>query len=86
MKDAAIGDVIVTSGGKICGLATDRDLVVRVLAEGRDPHAAPRRCVQSGSGVPRARGRRGGAAGPGDGTVTITDVMTLLPGIDATIL
>jgi CBS domain-containing protein len=39
MKDAAIGDVIVTSGGKICGLVTDRDLVVRVLAEGRDPQA-----------------------------------------------
>jgi CBS domain-containing protein len=39
MKDQEIGDVIVLTDGKMCGLVTDRDLVVRVLAEGRDPDA-----------------------------------------------
>ncbi len=37
MKDQDIGDVIVVDGGQICGVVTDRDIVVRVLAEGRDP-------------------------------------------------
>jgi CBS domain-containing protein len=37
MKDQDIGDVIVVEGGEICGVVTDRDIVVRVLAEGRDP-------------------------------------------------
>jgi CBS domain-containing protein len=36
MKDQDIGDVIVTEGGQICGVVTDRDIVVRVVAEGRD--------------------------------------------------
>jgi CBS domain-containing protein len=38
MKENGIGDVMVTSDGVLCGLVTDRDLVVRVLAEGRDPN------------------------------------------------
>ncbi|HEX2272583.1 MAG TPA: CBS domain-containing protein [Acidimicrobiales bacterium] len=37
MKDQDIGDVIVVEGGQVCGVVTDRDIVVRVLAEGRDP-------------------------------------------------
>ena len=37
MRDADIGDVVVTRDGKLCGLVTDRDIVVRALAEGRDP-------------------------------------------------
>lgn len=37
MKQHGIGDVIVLTDGKMCGLVTDRDLAVRVLAEGRDP-------------------------------------------------
>src|SRR5437870_1003410 len=37
MRSLGIGDVIVLDDGVICGLVTDRDLVVRVLAEGRDP-------------------------------------------------
>jgi CBS domain-containing protein len=37
MREADIGDVIVLDGDTICGLVTDRDIVVRVLAEGRDP-------------------------------------------------
>ncbi len=37
MKEHDIGDVIVVDGGQVCGVVTDRDIVVRVLAEGRDP-------------------------------------------------
>ena len=37
MRDADIGDVIVLTDGTICGIVTDRDLVVRALADGQDP-------------------------------------------------
>ena len=37
MKAEDIGDVIVVQDGRICGVVTDRDIVVRVLAEGLDP-------------------------------------------------
>ena len=37
MRDRDIGDVIVTDGDKVAGILTDRDIVVRVIAEGRDP-------------------------------------------------
>jgi CBS domain-containing protein len=37
MRDAHIGDVIVLDNGRICGIVTDRDIVVRAVAEGRDP-------------------------------------------------
>ena len=37
MREADIGDVIVLDGDRICGLVTDRDIVVRVLAEDREP-------------------------------------------------
>jgi CBS domain-containing protein len=33
MRDTGIGDVLVTDGGRLCGIATDRDLVVRFLAQ-----------------------------------------------------
>lgn len=39
MKERNIGDVIVVDGDRVCGLVTDRDIVVRVLAEGRDAAA-----------------------------------------------
>jgi CBS domain-containing protein len=35
MRDRDIGDVLVTDGQRLCGIATDRDLVVRYLAEPR---------------------------------------------------
>jgi CBS domain-containing protein len=35
MRDRDIGDVLVTDGAQLCGIATDRDLVVRYLAEPR---------------------------------------------------
>ena len=37
MRDDGIGDVIVTDGDSLCGIVTDRDIVVRAIAEGRDP-------------------------------------------------
>ena len=38
MRDADIGDVIVVRDDEsVCGIVTDRDLVVRALADGADP-------------------------------------------------
>jgi CBS domain-containing protein len=37
MKEHDIGDVIVMDGPKLCGIVTDRDLVIRVVASGADP-------------------------------------------------
>ena len=38
MRDANIGDVLVTrSDGSVCGIVTDRDLALNVVAEGNDP-------------------------------------------------
>ena len=37
MRDGEIGDVVVTARGALAGLATDRDIVVRAVAEGKDP-------------------------------------------------
>ena len=36
MRDANIGDVIVLKDSQVCGILTDRDIVVRGVAEGRD--------------------------------------------------
>jgi CBS domain-containing protein len=37
MRDRQIGDVLVTDpSGKLCGIVTDRDLVVRALANDKD--------------------------------------------------
>lgn len=37
MRDRDIGDVLVEDKGKLVGIVTDRDIVVRVIAEGKDP-------------------------------------------------
>jgi len=37
MRDRDIGDLIVVRDGEILGMVTDRDLVIRGLAEGHDP-------------------------------------------------
>ena len=37
MRDARIGNVVVLEGETICGIVTDRDIVVRGIADGRDP-------------------------------------------------
>ena len=36
MRDKNIGDVIVLEGDDVCGIVTDRDIVIRGLAEGGD--------------------------------------------------
>jgi len=41
MKEDGIGDVIVIDGDHMCGLVTDRDIVVRAVAESRDPQQTP---------------------------------------------
>jgi CBS domain-containing protein len=37
MRDQGIGDVVVTHGPTMAGLVTDRDIVVRAIAEGLPP-------------------------------------------------
>lgn len=37
MRDASIGDVLVVEDGRLRGIVTDRDLVIRGMAENRDP-------------------------------------------------
>jgi CBS domain-containing protein len=37
MRDADVGDVMVVDGGRVIGLVTDRDIVVRGIAEDLDP-------------------------------------------------
>jgi len=40
MRDREVGDVIVVDqDGRVVGMLTDRDLAVRVVASGRDPHS-----------------------------------------------
>lgn len=41
MRDAGIRDVMITHSAEPQGLLTDRDVVVRALAEGRDPATTP---------------------------------------------
>ncbi len=38
MRDRNIGDILVIDGDRISGMITDRDIVVRALAAGRDPN------------------------------------------------
>lgn len=37
MRDRDIGNVIVLEGGTVSGIVTDRDIVIRAVAEGQDP-------------------------------------------------
>jgi CBS domain-containing protein len=37
MRDANIGDVIVIENNQVYGIVTDRDIVVRLVAEAQDP-------------------------------------------------
>lgn len=36
MRDSDIGDVVVIQDGQVTGILTDRDIVVRAVADGRD--------------------------------------------------
>jgi CBS domain-containing protein len=37
MRDFGVGDVLVERDGALCGIVTDRDIVVRAVAEGQAP-------------------------------------------------
>lgn len=37
MRDRGIGDVLVTADGELCGVLTDRDIVVRAVADSCEP-------------------------------------------------
>jgi CBS domain-containing protein len=39
MRDHSVGCVLVVDGTQLCGLVTDRDIVVRAIAESLDPAA-----------------------------------------------
>jgi CBS domain-containing protein len=41
MRDRDIGDVLVARDDVLLGIVTDRDIVVRVLADGLDPRSTP---------------------------------------------
>jgi CBS domain-containing protein len=49
MRDEEIGAVIVTDADQVRGMVTDRDLVVRAIAEGLDPRVETVDTVYSGS-------------------------------------
>src|SRR5690242_6879559 len=36
MRENDIGDVVVEKDGKLCGIVTDRDIVVRAIADGKN--------------------------------------------------
>ncbi|WP_030559961.1 CBS domain-containing protein [Streptomyces aureocirculatus] len=50
MRDEGIGAVLVTEDGRLRGLVTDRDLTVRILADGGD--VSRRTVVEACSGEP----------------------------------
>jgi CBS domain-containing protein len=39
MRDENVGALPLVEGGRLVGTLTDRDIVVRVIADGRDPHS-----------------------------------------------
>ena len=45
MRDGDVGDVVVTREGRVTGILTDRDIVIRGVAEGRAPESIPVREV-----------------------------------------
>lgn len=47
MRDNDVGTVLVTNGGQLCGIVTDRDLVVRALALSQNPGAVRLRDICS---------------------------------------
>lgn len=51
MRDADIGDVLVVDAGTLAGVVTDRDIVVRAIADGKDPASTTLADVCSGDVV-----------------------------------
>ena len=67
MKAAGVGSLIVVEEGRPIGVVTDRDLVVKVMAEGSDPGAFPVRDAMSAKPIflSEAQRRRPGAGRDG---------------------
>jgi CBS domain-containing protein len=65
MREHAIGDVLVTSGDQLRGIVTDRDIVVRALAQG-DAATTPVAAVMSDTII---------AVGPDDDLDRAVDLM-----------
>lgn len=51
MREVNAGSVIALDNGTVAGIVTDRDIVVRVIAEHRDPAQTPVRDACSGTDV-----------------------------------
>jgi CBS domain-containing protein len=47
MKEEDVGLAPITEGDRLIGTVTDRDIVTRVIAEGRDPESTPVREIAS---------------------------------------
>lgn len=47
MKELGVGTLVVREGEQIVGIVTDRDVVVRAVAEGADPGHAPVRSAMT---------------------------------------
>jgi CBS domain-containing protein len=39
MREKHVGAILIANAGRLMGIFTERDVVFRVVAEGRDPHA-----------------------------------------------
>jgi CBS domain-containing protein len=48
MRDEDIGSVVVSDSGQVRGIVTDRDIIVRAIAEGLDPNVETVDTVYSG--------------------------------------
>jgi CBS domain-containing protein len=51
MRDENVGSIVVAREGRPLGMVTDRDLAVRVVAEGVDPKRIPIREIMSGEPI-----------------------------------
>ncbi len=60
MRDSDLGDVLVAEGDHLLGIVTDRDIVVRCVADGADPaeHTAGDACSSEVATVPPQSGIR----------------------------
>jgi CBS domain-containing protein len=47
MNRRGIGSLVVTDGGRVVGMFTERDVLVRIVAAGADPAATPVRQVMT---------------------------------------
>jgi CBS domain-containing protein len=62
MRDQDIGDVLVAEGDRVVGVVTDRDIAVRAVADGADPHTVSAASVAGAGPVTVAPGDTVGEA------------------------